>query len=90
MSKAKEKPVRDDVCPECGGCAMIHDEDTGETVCGSCGLVVAESGINEGPEWRAFTLGERESRTRVARVRPLAMPGTSLDLCVSFAATSSA
>jgi transcription initiation factor TFIIB len=44
---------------------MIHDEDSGETVCGSCGLVISESVIDAGPEWRAFTVEERESRTRV-------------------------
>ena len=44
---------------------MVHDEDSGEIICGSCGLVVKESMINDGPEWRAFTPGEKESRSRV-------------------------
>ena len=44
---------------------MVHDEDSGEIICGNCGLVVKESLINDGPEWRAFTPGEKESRSRV-------------------------
>jgi transcription initiation factor TFIIB len=55
----------DDRCPECGGGNLIHDEDSGEIICGNCGLVVKESMINDGPEWRAFTPGEKESRSRV-------------------------
>jgi len=44
---------------------MVHDEDSGEIICGNCGLVIKESMINDGPEWRAFTPGEKESRSRV-------------------------
>jgi len=31
-----------DKCPECGSENLVHDYDTGETVCGDCGLVVYE------------------------------------------------
>ncbi len=55
----------EDHCPECGGENLIHDEESGEIICGDCGLVLKESMINEGPEWRAFTPGEKESRSRV-------------------------
>ena len=55
----------EDHCPECGSGNMVHDEDSGEIICGNCGLVVKESLINDGPEWRAFTPGEKESRSRV-------------------------
>ena len=44
---------------------MIHDYDTGETVCGGCGLVILEQMMNKGPEWRAFTQEEKASRSRV-------------------------
>jgi len=54
-----------DKCPECGGTNLIHDYDTGETVCGSCGLVLHEQMMDKGPEWRAFTQEEKESRSRV-------------------------
>jgi len=54
-----------DRCPECGSTNLIHDYDTGETVCGSCGLVIQDVMMDKGPEWRAFTQEEKESRSRV-------------------------
>ena len=53
------------VCPECGSGKIIQDGGSGETVCEGCGLVIAEPAINTGPEWRAFTQKEIETRTRV-------------------------
>jgi transcription initiation factor TFIIB len=44
---------------------MISDTDSGEIFCGKCGLVIKESILNEGPEWRAFTPSEKDSRSRV-------------------------
>ena len=29
-------------CPECGSTKLVHDNDTGETICGGCGLVLRE------------------------------------------------
>lgn len=54
-----------DKCPECGSTNLVHDYDTGETICGSCGLVLREQMMDKGPEWRAFTREEKESRSRV-------------------------
>jgi len=54
-----------DKCPECGSTNLIHDYDTGETICGGCGLVIREQMMDKGPEWRAFTQEEKESRSRV-------------------------
>src|SRR3989337_2629516 len=54
-----------DKCPECGSENLVHDYDTGETVCGACGLVLYEQMLDKGPEWRAFTQEEKDSRTRV-------------------------
>jgi transcription initiation factor TFIIB len=54
-----------DKCPECGNSNLVHDYDTGEKVCSDCGLVITEQMMNKGPEWRAFTQEERESRSRV-------------------------
>jgi len=52
-------------CPECGGTKFIEDYDRGEIVCGNCGLVVKENVMDEGPEWRAFTREEKDTRSRV-------------------------
>jgi len=54
-----------DKCPECGSGNLVHDYDTGETVCGDCGLVLYEQMMDKGPEWRAFTQEEKASRSRV-------------------------
>jgi transcription initiation factor TFIIB len=64
----KEGAVRQrliDKCPECGSSNLVHDYDTGETVCGDCGLVLYEQMMDKGPEWRAFTQEEKASRSRV-------------------------
>src|SRR3990170_5108297 len=65
MQKVEIKQRTDDKCPECGSANLVHDYDTEETVCANCGMVLSESMIYEGPEWRAFTLEERESGSRV-------------------------
>jgi transcription initiation factor TFIIB len=52
-------------CPECASNNLIHDYDTGETICGACGLVLYNQMLDKGPEWRAFTQEEKASRSRV-------------------------
>ena len=52
-------------CPECASKNLVHDYDTGETICGGCGLVLYEQMLDKGPEWRAFTQQEKTSRSRV-------------------------
>ncbi len=52
-------------CPECASKNLIHDYDSGETICGDCGLVLYEQMMDKGPEWRAFTVQEKTSRSRV-------------------------
>jgi transcription initiation factor TFIIB len=65
MSKRRAQTVNELVCSECGSSNIIHDGDSGEIICGTCGLVITDSVINKGPEWRAFTQTEKESRSRV-------------------------
>jgi transcription initiation factor TFIIB len=52
-------------CPECASKNLVHDYDTGETICSACGLVLYEQMLDKGPEWRAFTQQEKASRSRV-------------------------
>jgi transcription initiation factor TFIIB len=52
-------------CSRCGGSRFIRDPEVGEEICGDCGLVVSEENIDSGPEWRAFTLSEKDERSRV-------------------------
>jgi transcription initiation factor TFIIB len=68
-NESKEVPKKyqhsSEDCPECSGKNLIHDSDTGETICGDCGLVLYEQMLDKGPEWRAFTQQEKASRSRV-------------------------
>jgi len=65
VAKAETKPKLADKCLECGGANLVHDYDSGETVCSNCGLVLHEQTLDKGPEWRAFTQEEKQSRSRV-------------------------
>jgi transcription initiation factor TFIIB len=51
-------------CPNCGSSDIIEDPDTGERICKKCGYVLSEQALDRGPEWRAFTPEERESKKR--------------------------
>ncbi|MHA1697168.1 MAG: transcription initiation factor IIB [Candidatus Helarchaeota archaeon] len=68
MEKEKKSEKMDDiiqVCPECSSTNIIIDNQRGERTCGNCGLVLDEREIDQGPEWRAFTIDERNKRSRV-------------------------
>ena len=61
----KSVQVLEDKCPECGSTDLVYDYDAGEKLCKGCGLVIQDAAIDTGPEWRAFTREEQESRSRV-------------------------
>jgi transcription initiation factor TFIIB len=52
-------------CPACGG-PLVDDLQRGEVVCAQCGLVVAESAVDTGPEWRSF---DKVKRVRTAPLK---------------------
>lgn len=51
-------------CPSCSSTDLIFDNERGELVCNSCGLVIEENVTDTGPEWRAFDADQRNSRAR--------------------------
>lgn len=51
-------------CPQCTGNVTYSD---GKGVCIDCDLVVTETQIDHGPEWRAYTQTEKRSRSRTGR-----------------------
>ena len=51
-------------CPECES-TLVRADDTDETVCSECGLIVAEHAIDHGPEWRTFDFEQGETASRV-------------------------
>lgn len=51
-------------CDECGG-TVRENEQQGELVCEDCGLVIDETQIDRGPEWRSFDQSDRNEKSRV-------------------------
>ena len=56
----------DDVknCPECGSNHLVKDYERGELICNECGMVLEDSLIDLGPEWRSFDSDQNEKRSR--------------------------
>ena len=63
--KEKEQVEEITTCPECGSNQLKNDPERGELVCDTCGLVLDDTFIDQGPEWRAFDSEQREKRARV-------------------------
>ncbi len=53
------------VCPECGSNELITDEESGELICGGCGLVLSNAEPDQTPEWRTYTPEEKAAKNRV-------------------------
>ncbi len=53
-------PADDELCSSCGS-SPISDSESGELVCGTCGVVLKERIETLSPEWRSFS---SEDRTR--------------------------
>ncbi len=51
-------------CPECGSTGFTEDPSRGELVCSKCGLVLEESIVDTGQEWRAFDSEQMSKRAR--------------------------
>jgi transcription initiation factor TFIIB len=80
---ARSQQTLRDKCPECGSANLIHDYDTGETVCGDCGLVLYGRMMDKGPEWRAFTQEEKASRSRVGMPTSYSVHDKGLSTAIS-------
>lgn len=66
MNKIHSDPQMENssTCPHCGGSKIVSDRETGERVCASCGLVVTDTIMDTGPEYRVFNLQEANDRRR--------------------------
>lgn len=64
--EAEQNPteVATRTCDECGE-RLRDNEAQGEVVCEGCGLVISDSAIDHGPDWRAFSKQEEEKKKRV-------------------------
>jgi transcription initiation factor TFIIB len=61
------------VCPECGSRHTIRDGKAGEIICQGCGLVIQDTILDKGPEWRAFTPEQWKARRRAGSKKSLTM-----------------
>jgi transcription initiation factor TFIIB len=51
-------------CPECDSIDIEHDTERGEIHCSSCGIVISDTHIDHGPEWRVFHGEQGNDRSR--------------------------
>ena len=51
-------------CIQCNNPNLVIDKIQGELVCDECGLVLKDDMLNQGPEWRAYTLEEYKNKKR--------------------------
>src|SRR5207245_63827 len=85
-STPAEPMVEDDrVCPECGSEHLVRDYARGELVCDSCGLVVSESAIDEGPEWAAYSVEENDRLARTGAPRSYVAGSSGLTTVIPLA-----
>ncbi len=51
-------------CPECGSQNLTTNEERGEVICKSCGLVIEDKMVDFGQEWREFDQDQSAKRRR--------------------------
>ena len=62
--RSEKRETGERSCPECDG-DIVEDVERGETVCDDCGLVVDETYIDRGPEWRTYEGDDAGEKSRV-------------------------
>jgi len=62
-------------CPNCGSFALYVDSVRGERVCDTCGLVVDEGLVDQGPDWTTF---EGDDRIRAGPPASVMVPDKGL------------
>jgi len=83
MQKTKIMLKTTKKCHECRSSNLILNHDTGEIICGNCGLVLRDQMMDKGPEWRAFTLQEKASKSRVGMPTTYAVYDKGLSTTIS-------
>jgi transcription initiation factor TFIIB len=68
----------DRLCSECGSHQLISDYEAGEHICCECGYVISDTFIDRKPEWRAFNLQEKATKSRVGLPASLAVSDKGL------------
>ena len=76
--------LRKGVCVGCGQSLFTKDYARGEHTCTVCGLVLSERITDKGPEWRAFTADERNSRARTGAPATLTIADKGLATMIDW------
>lgn len=71
-------------CSECGSKDIVRDNEKGELICATCGLVLTDHRIDTGPEWRAFTSAEKDSRARTGAPANFAIHDKGLSTMIDW------
>ncbi|MHA1925422.1 MAG: transcription initiation factor IIB [Candidatus Thorarchaeota archaeon] len=82
LNNAKVESIVDSACPDCGSKETLWEN--GETVCTQCGLVLSDHRIDTGPEWRAFTAQEKDSRARTGAPASVAIHDKGLSTMIDW------
>ncbi|MFH1328783.1 MAG: TFIIB-type zinc ribbon-containing protein [Candidatus Bathyarchaeota archaeon] len=70
-------------CPECGNKLIVQAADeSGETVCSQCGLVLGEQPLDTRPEWKAYTPEERNAKSRIGSPVSILKPDKGLSTVI--------
>ena len=72
-------------CPECHSDHLVLDYARGELVCDSCGLVVRDNSIDEGPEWSAYSVEENDRLARTGAPRSYVAGASGLTTVIPLA-----
>ncbi|WNZ29072.1 MAG: transcription initiation factor IIB [Candidatus Bathyarchaeota archaeon] len=76
--------VSSEKCIECGTSLLIRDPETGEVVCGKCGVVISTQVADLGPEWRAYTPEEQKQKIRVGSPETLCIHDKGLSTKIDW------
>ncbi len=82
VKKGSKHDLMPGSCPECGSDMIVEDSQRGETICGTCGLVIDESIIDHERERRAFTMEEKNKRERTGSPISVLMPDMGLSTII--------
>jgi transcription initiation factor TFIIB len=76
--------IGNEMCSLCDIKALVFDAETSETVCSSCGMVVHDNTESMGPEWRVYSGGDIESKSRTGMPTSLAFHDMGLSTFISY------
>lgn len=82
-TESSKETETESTCPECSG-TVSQNTTRGERVCDDCGLVVDDTHVDRGPEWRAFNSQERDSKSRVGAPTTNMMHDNGLSTNISW------